>query len=54
MGVGFFISKDKKLFYHVGNNFGFKSKFVVDFKGNGVVVLTNNSKGWALINDLVS
>jgi|TARA_B100002003_G_C14059131_1_gene509921 CubicO group peptidase (beta-lactamase class C family) len=54
MGLGIFISKDKNLFYHAGSNVGFKSKFVTDFKGNGIVVLTNDSKGYDLINDLVS
>ena len=53
MGLGIFISKDKNLFYHAGSNIGFKSKFVADFNGDGIVVLTNDSKGYDLINDLV-
>jgi len=54
MGLGIFISKNKQLFYHAGSNAGFKSKFIADFKGNGIVILTNSSKGYDLINELVS
>lgn len=44
MSLGFFISKDKKNFYHSGYNVGYRSKFIFDFKGNGIVVLTNEDE----------
>lgn len=50
MSLGFFISKDNKRFYHSGHNVGYRSKFVVDFKGNGIVIMTNNDKGHNFIN----
>jgi len=45
MSLGFFVSKDKKKFYHTGHNVGYRGKFSVDFKGNGIVILTNNGEG---------
>lgn len=51
--LGFFVSKDKKKFYHTGHNVGYRTKFVVDFKGNGIVILTNNGKGNVFINKLI-
>lgn len=41
IALGFFITKDKKQFYHTGHNTGFGSKFLADFKGNGIAILTN-------------
>ncbi|MBI4177226.1 MAG: beta-lactamase family protein [Candidatus Aenigmarchaeota archaeon] len=54
MGLGIFISKNRKFFYHSGSNVGYRSKFVADLKGNGIVILTNSSKGYDFINELVS
>jgi len=42
MGLGVYISRDKKRFYHTGHNVGYRSKFIADLKGNGVIILTNN------------
>ena len=54
MGLGVFISKNRKFFFHAGSNMGYKSKFIMDLNGNGIVVLTNSSKGYEFINELVS
>ena len=53
MSLGFFVSKDKKKFYHTGHNVGYRSKFIVDFKGNGMVILTNNCEGHVFINKII-
>jgi len=53
MSLGFFISKNKKKFYHTGHNRGYRSKFSMDFKGNGIIILTNNGEGNILINRLM-
>jgi len=42
MALGFFVSKDRKRFYHAGHNVGYRAKFIADFKGNGIVIMTNN------------
>jgi len=42
-GLGLFFTKDA--WEHTGKNMGFKSKFIMDFKGNGIVILTNSSSG---------
>ena len=53
MSLGFFVSKDKKKFYHTGHNVGYRSKFIVDFKGNGIVVLTNSGEGNVFIDKVL-
>jgi len=53
MALGFFILKNKKQFYHAGHNVGYRSKFIADFKSNGVVVLTNQEDSMKEINKLI-
>jgi len=53
MSLGFFVSKDKKKFYHTGHNVGYRAKFIVDFKGNGIVILTNNGEGNIFIDKIL-
>lgn len=50
---GFFISNDKKKFYHTGHNIGYRSKFISDFRGNGIIILTNKEESNRFINILI-
>ena len=42
-GLGIFFTNTT--WGHTGTNVGFKSKFLMDFKGNGIVILTNTPQG---------
>jgi len=53
MGLGFFITKDKKQFYHTGHNVGFGNKFLADFKGEGIVILTNEGNSKKFIKEVI-
>jgi len=39
IGLGVFLTKDKKEFFHKGHNYGFRSKILGDLDGNGYVVM---------------
>jgi CubicO group peptidase (beta-lactamase class C family) len=53
IALGFFIMKDKKRFYHTGFNVGYRSKFIADFKGNGIVILTNEENSKRFIGTVI-
>jgi len=53
MALGFFISKNKKYFYHAGHNVGFRCKYFADFNGNGIVVLTNEENSDKFIDEFI-
>jgi hypothetical protein len=45
IGLGFFISKSKKNFYHTGHNHKFRSKLKGSLKdGEGIVIMANSDE----------